>query len=197
MFLDPAAYSYGELWTAREFGEMLILLAPFVWLIPGLFGDGKMRPLTVAWTTVIVLLLLPTGYRGAWVGFAIGASVGSSASAAGRCWRGIRRRGNDRGHATHAAGQERGDAGDRSRPRRQPPNQLHLEADPGVRQASGRWRVTVSGTRSSSRRSHADPRADSERNKWMLSDPHSNTLAMQFAAGVRGRWRMRCSSWRA
>lgn len=76
VFLYPTAYPYSVLWTTREFGERLILLAPFVWLIPALFsGSRRWRVLAAAWTALIVLLLLPTGYRGAWLGFALSVVV--------------------------------------------------------------------------------------------------------------------------
>ncbi len=186
VFVDPAAYSYGELWKAREFGEILILLAPFVWLIPGLFGVGRTRLVTMAWTALIVLLLLPTGYRGAWVGFAIGASV----------WIVGRRRWKMLAWAIAAVAMIA----------------VTLPMLPGrnaVTQAIGRglddnhridyiWKPTLEYVRQRPmagygfgheifiKTLHADPRADSEWIKWMLSDPHSNTLAIQFAAGVPG-----------
>ncbi len=105
------------MWTTREFGEILILLAPFVWLIPALLvAAAVLRLLAAAWTALIVLLLLPTGYRGAWLGFALAAAVWIVGR---RRWKlvlwGFGAPGADRGHGPVSAGQQYGDACDSSR----------------------------------------------------------------------------------
>jgi len=102
VFLDPTSYRYAGLWKTREFGEILILLAPFVWLIPELFARKELRLVTAADCTGRAPSL-PTGYRahgrasprrGGWI-------VGHRRW---KCAVGTRCPGADRGHRPVPAG---------------------------------------------------------------------------------------------
>lgn len=75
VFLHPDAYPYSVLWTAREFGELLLLMAPWVWALPRLFSHRLARPVAIIWSALIVLLLLPAGYRGSYLGLVAGMLV--------------------------------------------------------------------------------------------------------------------------
>ena len=186
VFLDPSSYPYTVLWTTREFGEILILLAPFVWVIPELFGKRELRLLAAAWTAFVVLLLLPTGYRGAWVGFALAALV----------WIVGRRRWKlvlwglaalaliaatvpflpGKNMATQAIGRGLDDS-----------HRIKYIWKPTLEYLKQRPLAGYGfGHEIFMKTLQSDPRAESEWIKGILTDPHSNTLAMQFAAGVPG-----------
>lgn len=187
VFLDPTSYPYTVLWTTREFGETLILLAPFVWLIPVmLLSASKLRLLAAAWTALIVLLLLPTGYRGAWVGFALAVAV----------WIVGRRRWNlvlwgfgalaliaatvpflpGSNMATQAIGRGLDDS-----------HRIKYIWKPTLEYVKQRPFAGYGyGQQIFMKTLQSDPRADSDWIKGILTDPHSNTLAMQFAAGLPG-----------
>lgn len=187
VFLYPGAYPYSVLWTTREFGERLILLAPFVWLIPALFDDSRRSwVLAAAWTALIVLLLLPTGYRGAWLGLALSVAVwivgrrrwklalwGGTALALTAATLAFLPDNNMATQAIH-----RGfDDNHRIRYIWQPTLEYVAQ-----RPLSGYG----FGQQIFMQTLDADPRAHSEWIKEILTDPHSNTLAMQFAAGLPG-----------
>jgi O-antigen ligase len=186
VFLDPAAHSYGDLWKTREFGEILILLAPFVWLIPVLSGGRWAWAATAAWSALVVLLLLPTGYRGAWVGFALGLAVWIVGR---RRWKLV---------LWSAAGAALIAATASLLPGRNTVTQAVARGLDDNHRIHYIWKPTLEYVRQRPmtgygfgqqifiRALHADPRAETVWIKWMLSDPHSNTLAMQFAAGVPG-----------